>query len=158
VNDSNNGLMGREVFHTENCRTEVGKWRSVTSPPLRMLLNSRVIRLLTASMLAGISIGLVGSAFRYVLIAADSGRNALIAWAHAWPHLGWLLPVALALVGVAVARIVVVRFAPMAEGSGIQRVEAASAWVWQYGCVMFGRTHGSRPQPASCSVCRIATD
>ena len=67
---------------------------------------------------------MVGSAFRYLLIAADNGRNALVASAHAWPYLGWLLPVALALAGVAVARLMVVRFAPMAEGSGIQRVEA----------------------------------
>lgn len=38
------------------------------------------------------------------------------------PH--WLAPVALGLVGAAAARILVVRFAPAAEGSGIQRVEA----------------------------------
>jgi len=88
------------------------------------LLKSRVIRISTASLLAGISIGLVGGAFRYLLIAADSRRDALIAWAHAWPYIGWLAPVALGLVGAAAARILVVRFAPEAEGSGIQRVEA----------------------------------
>src|SRR5271166_4621694 len=88
------------------------------------LLNSRVIRISTASVLAGICIGLVGGAFRYCLIAADNGRGALIVWAHAWPYIGWLAPVALGLVGAAAARILVVRFAPEAEGSGIQRVEA----------------------------------
>src|SRR5271157_554195 len=88
------------------------------------LLNSRVIRISTASILAGVLIGLVGGAFRYLLIAADSWRNALIAWAHRWPHIGWLAPVALGLVCVAVARLLVVQFAPAAEGSGIQRVEA----------------------------------
>src|SRR5271166_3887773 len=88
------------------------------------LLNSRVIRISTASILAGVLIGLVGGAFRYLLIAANNGRNALIAWAHRWPHTGWLAPVALGLVCAAVARILVVQFAPAAEGSGIQRVEA----------------------------------
>ena len=88
------------------------------------LLTSRVIRIATASVLTGILIGLVGGAFRYLLISADRGRDAFIAWAHAWPWIGWLAPVGLGLVGAAVARIMVVRFAPVAEGSGIQRVEA----------------------------------
>jgi len=88
-------------------------------------LNSRIIRISIASILAGIFIGLVGGAFRYLLIAADNQRNALIAWAHAWPYIGWLPPVALGLVGAGLARFLVVRFAPTAEGSGVQRVEAA---------------------------------
>ena len=88
------------------------------------MLNSRVIRISTASLLAGIFIGLVGGAFRYLLIAADNQRTALIAWAHAWPYIGWLAPVALGVVGAGLARFLVVRFAPMAEGSGVQRVEA----------------------------------
>jgi len=87
-------------------------------------MNNRVIRIAIASILAGLSIGLVGGAFRCVLIAADGWRNALIAWAHAWPRIGWLCPIALGLVGAGVARILVVQFAPSAEGSGIQRVEA----------------------------------
>lgn len=88
------------------------------------LLNSRVIRISTAGLLAGIFIGLVGGAFRYCLMAADKGRDALIAWAHAWPYIGWLAPVALGLAGAGLARFLVVRFAPTAEGSGVQRVEA----------------------------------
>jgi chloride channel protein, CIC family len=88
------------------------------------LLDSRIIRIATASIFAGILIGLIGGAFRYLLIAADNGRAALIAWAHAWPSIGWLAPVALGLVGAALARFLVVRFAPTAEGSGVQRVEA----------------------------------
>ncbi len=91
------------------------------------ILNSRVVRISIASILTGSLIGLVGGAFRYCLIAVDSGRNALIAGAHAWPHLGWLAPVALALTGAGLARFLVVRFAPIAEGSGVQRVEAALA-------------------------------
>lgn len=89
------------------------------------LLNSRVIRISTASLLTGLLIGLVGGAFRYCLIAADSGRDALISWAHGWPYVGWLAPVALGIVGAAVARLMVVRISPEAEGSGVQRVEAA---------------------------------
>jgi CIC family chloride channel protein len=89
------------------------------------LLNSRVIRISAASMLTGLLVGLVGGAFRYCLIAADTGRNALIARAHAWPHLGWLVPVAFGLAGASLARFLVVRFSPIDEGSGVQRVEAA---------------------------------
>jgi chloride channel protein, CIC family len=87
-------------------------------------LNSRVIRISIASILAGIFVGLVGGAFRYLLTVADGRRDALVAWARAWPHVGWLAPVALGLVGATVARLLVVRFAPAAEGSGIQQVEA----------------------------------
>src|SRR5271167_1009864 len=88
------------------------------------VLNSRVIRISTASILAGICIGLVGGAFRYCLIAADNGRDALIERAHTWPYIGWLAPIALSLAGASLARFLVVRFAPTAEGSGVQRVEA----------------------------------
>jgi CIC family chloride channel protein len=88
------------------------------------VLSGRVTRISVTSIIAGASIGLVGGAFRYLLIAADHGRNAVIAWAHAWPHIGWLAPVALGLVGAGLARYLVVRFAPRAEGSGIQVVEA----------------------------------
>jgi len=91
---------------------------------LRTLSNSRVIRLSAGSILAGILIGLVGGAFRYLLIVLDHWRDELIRLAHFWPHIGWLAPVALGLVGAAVARAIVIRFAPLAEGSGIQHVEA----------------------------------
>ncbi len=88
------------------------------------LLNSRVIRLALASLLTGILIGIVGGAFRYLLITADNLRDVLVVWAHAWPRVGCVAPVALGLVGAALARFMVVRFAPSAEGSGVQRVEA----------------------------------
>ncbi len=88
------------------------------------LLNSRVIRLATASVLTGILIGIVGGAFRYLLITADNLRNLLVLWSHRWPYIGWLAPLALGLLGAALARLLVVRFAPSAEGSGVQRVEA----------------------------------
>jgi chloride channel protein, CIC family len=108
--------------HRQSCRAN--SQRIDACSILMTLLNSRVIRISTASILAGIFIGLVGGAFRYLLIAADDWRNLLIAWAHRWPYIGWVAPVALGLVGAAAARILVVRFAPAAEGSGIQRVEA----------------------------------
>ena len=88
------------------------------------LPNSRVIRLSAGSILAGILIGLVGGAFRYLLIVLDHWRDELIRLAHFWPHIGWLAPVALGLGGAALARAIVIRFAPLAEGSGIQHVEA----------------------------------
>lgn len=88
------------------------------------LLHSRLIRISAASILAGICIGVVGGAFRYCLIVADMLRGELIASAHSRPYIGWLVPVALGLSGAAVARFLVLRFAPTAEGSGVQRVEA----------------------------------
>ena len=88
------------------------------------VLNSRVIRLATASVLTGALIGMVGGAFRYCLISADNLRGVLVVWAHTWPYIGWVAPVLLGLVGAGLARILVVRFAPTAEGSGVQRVEA----------------------------------
>jgi CIC family chloride channel protein len=89
-----------------------------------ILLNSRVVRIATASVLGGILIGLVGGAFRYLLIMADGLRSELVTWAHARPYTGWLWPVALGAGGAWLARLLVVKFAPNAEGSGVQRVEA----------------------------------
>jgi len=88
------------------------------------LLNSRVIRLAVASILGGALIGFVGGAFRYFLIVSDRLRGELITWAGRWPHIGWLIPVALGAAGAGLARWLVVKFAPTAEGSGVQRVEA----------------------------------
>ena len=88
------------------------------------LLNSRVIRIVSASVLGGLLIGVVGGAFRYLLITSDNLRGSLIAWAHRWPHVGWLLPIALGAGGAWLARLLVLKFAPTAEGSGVQRVEA----------------------------------
>ena len=88
------------------------------------LLNSRIIRISLASVLTGMLIGIVGGLFRFFLILADHLRDLLVLWAHAWPYIGWLAPVALGVVGAAVARVMVVRISPEAEGSGVQRVEA----------------------------------
>ena len=75
---------------------------------------------------AGAAVGLVGGAFRWLLLRADTGRTALLHWAHHWPAAGWLAPVALVAAGAAAARYLV-RFAPLASGSGVQDVEA----VWR---------------------------
>ena len=88
------------------------------------LSNSRIVRISVASLATGLLIGGVGAAFRLLLIKADDLRNELVLWAHRWPYAGWLLPMAVGLVGATVARWLVVRFAPTAGGSGVQRVEA----------------------------------
>jgi len=88
------------------------------------LLNSRVMRISVASLATGLLIGGVGGAFRLLLIKADALRDQIVLWAHSWPYGGWLVPVAVGLVGATLARLLVVRFAPHAEGSGVQRVEA----------------------------------
>jgi len=75
---------------------------------------------------AGAAVGLAGGAFRWLLLRADTGRTALLHWAHHWPAAGWLAPVALVAAGAAAARYLV-RFAPLASGSGVQDVEA----VWR---------------------------
>ncbi len=73
--------------------------------------------------LAGVVIGLVGGAFRWLLEACDRLRFELVAWAHQLPGPGWLIPVAAAAAGATLAALVV-RWEPIAQGSGIQHVEA----------------------------------
>jgi len=90
-------------------------------------LDYRAVRITAAALLTGLLIGAVGAAFRFLLSKADDLRYALVVWAHAWPYLGWLAPVALGTLGAVVSRLMVARFAPEAEGSGIQRVEALYA-------------------------------
>ncbi|MGA9243846.1 MAG: H(+)/Cl(-) exchange transporter ClcA [Silvibacterium sp.] len=91
------------------------------------VLDYRAVRIAAASLLTGLMIGAVGGAFRLLLSKADDSRYALVVWAHAWPHLGLLAPVTLGTLGAIAARLMVARFAPEAEGSGIQRVEAVFA-------------------------------
>lgn len=96
------------------------QWRSHAMLPFR----PRVIKITAASVCTGVAIGLVGGAFRYVLLACDHLRDLLVATAHGWPHLGWLLPVLFVALGAGLARLLVIRFAPFAAGSGVQHVEA----------------------------------
>lgn len=73
--------------------------------------------------LAGVVIGFVGGAFRWCLQIADGWRVDLVDWAHQLPGPGWLVPMAMAAIGAALAALVV-RWVPLAAGSGIQHVEA----------------------------------
>lgn len=88
------------------------------SPP------AHLIRLAWVSALAGIVTGLVGSAFRVSLIWADTARGNMVTFAHQWPEFGWLIPMAVAAICVAMAYTLVQRFAPVASGSGVQHIEA----------------------------------
>ena len=85
---------------------------------------SGLLRLAVAGLAVGALAGLVGSAFHVVVDRADALRDALVAWSHAAPWIGWLAPVGLAAAAAFVARWLVRRFAPEAAGSGVQRVEA----------------------------------
>jgi chloride channel protein, CIC family len=86
--------------------------------------SSSLLRLGFASLISGALIGVVGASFRYCLQGADAARNQLLQWAHHWPAWGWVAPVAATALAAALARFLVVRFCPIAAGSGIQRVEA----------------------------------
>jgi len=98
--------------------------KSMLRLPLTSFLKSRLIRLVVASILGGILIGFVGGAFRYFLIMSDRLRTEVIGWAQGFPYIGWIIPVALGAIGAWLARLLVLKFAPTAEGSGVQRVEA----------------------------------
>ena len=74
--------------------------------------------------LVGAASGLVGALFRLCLAQADRWRDALIAWAHGWEFLGFLLVCAGCATAVAAAAWLVRRVSPHASGSGIPHVEA----------------------------------
>jgi CIC family chloride channel protein len=67
---------------------------------------------------------MVGLLFRAALTGADSLRNALIAWAHNLPVLGWIFPVLFTLLGAVISVAITRRYAPEAAGSGIPHMEA----------------------------------
>src|SRR6201996_2351720 len=94
-------------------------WR----PPMRFV-NPRLYRVAAASVLGGMLIGIGGGLFRYCLILSDTLRTRMIARAPLDPHIGWLLPLLVGVAGAFLARLMVVKLAPTAEGSGVQRVEA----------------------------------
>lgn len=89
--------------------------------------DTRLLRMSLASVLAGAMIGVVGGAFRWCLTAAERFRDSLIVWSHGSPYIGWTVPVAAAMLAVALARLLVLKLAPEASGSGIHRVEAIMA-------------------------------
>lgn len=76
-----------------------------------------------AATIGGVLIGFVGGAFRWCLRRADVLRGELIDWTHQLPGPGWLIPMATTALCAALAA-AVVRWMPLASGSGIQHVEA----------------------------------
>lgn len=85
-----------------------------------------LVLLCVLATLAGVAIGFVGGAFRWLLIEADHLRLELVTWSHAAGGPSWLLPILAAAAGAAIGRFFVV-LVPLAGGSGIQDVEA----VWR---------------------------
>ena len=90
-------------------------------------LTSRLLRMSAACLLSGILVGAVGGSFRWCLLRVETLRGFLVAWAHGQPAMGWLEPILVCGIAVSLARLLVLRFAPEAAGSGIQRVEAITA-------------------------------
>jgi len=89
--------------------------------------DTRLIRMTLASVIVGAMTGVVGGSFRWCLERAEQFRDKTVQWSHSDPYVGWIVPVVLALVAVAIARLLVLKLAPAASGSGIHRVEAIMA-------------------------------
>ena len=81
------------------------------------------LHICVTAIVAGVLIGFVGGAFRWCLQRADELRIDVVDWAHKLPGPGWLVPMAAAAAGAALAALIV-RWEPLAAGSGIQHVEA----------------------------------
>ena len=81
------------------------------------------VHICVTAIVAGVLIGFVGGAFRWCLQIADDLRIDFVDWAHKLPGPGWLVPMAAAAAGATLAALVV-RWEPLAAGSGIQHVEA----------------------------------
>lgn len=74
------------------------------------------------AIVAGVAVGFLGGAFRWLLVEAAAFRVGLSAWAHTVPF-GWLVVILFTAAGATIAA-VLVRVSPRAAGSGIQDVEA----------------------------------
>lgn len=81
------------------------------------------VHICVTAIVAGVFIGFIGAAFRWCLQAADRLRIDLVDWAHRLPGPGWLVPIAATALGATLAALIV-RWEPLAAGSGIQHVEA----------------------------------
>lgn len=75
------------------------------------------------AIVAGVAIGFIGGAFRWCLEHADRLRVDVVEWTHGLPGPAWLIPMAAAATGAALAALIV-RWVPLAAGSGIPHVEA----------------------------------
>ncbi len=81
-------------------------------------------RLFPRAALVGVLAGLLAVAFRVVLAAGESIRNALLVWAHHVAGFGGLSLVLFGAVGAALAVFLVRHVAPETSGSGIPHLEA----------------------------------
>lgn len=81
------------------------------------------VHICVTAIIAGVFIGFIGGAFRWCLQTADELRVDVVGWAHTIPGPGWLVPMAAAASGATLAALIV-RWEPLAAGSGIQHVEA----------------------------------
>lgn len=84
-----------------------------------------LLPLVLVAMVAGALTGLVGAAFRMTLVAAAGWRDALVHWSDGLGAWGFMVPVTSVALCAALARWLV-RFAPVAAGSGVQHVEAVA--------------------------------
>ena len=82
-------------------------------------------RLCWVAVVCGVVIGFVGGAFRWCLRQADERRLELLEWVHSAPAPALLIPVAVTAGGAGLAALIV-RWTPLAAGSGIQHVEAVA--------------------------------
>ncbi|WP_395727698.1 ClC family H(+)/Cl(-) exchange transporter [Nakamurella sp.] len=87
---------------------------------------SGLVRLSALAAIAGVAIGFVGGAFRWVLERAERVRIGVVDWANAAGGPSWLVPILIVAAGAGIAR-ALVTLVPLAGGSGIQHVEA----VWR---------------------------
>ena len=83
-----------------------------------------LLALALLAIVAGALAGLVGAIFRFCLEQADRLRDVLIARAHGWKAVGFLLVIAACAAATALAARLVRRYSPHASGSGIPHVEA----------------------------------
>jgi CIC family chloride channel protein len=83
-----------------------------------------LLALALLALVAGALAGLVGAIFRLCLAQADRLRDVLIARAHGWQAVGFLLVLAACAAATALAAWLVRRYSPHASGSGIPHVEA----------------------------------
>lgn len=81
-------------------------------------------RLFPRAALVGLLAGLLAIAFRAVLAAGDSLRNALLVQAHHNASFGWILPLGFSAISASLSVFLVRQYAPEASGSGIPHLEA----------------------------------
>jgi CIC family chloride channel protein len=83
-----------------------------------------LLRIFSASIAAGVAVGILGSLFRIALDTATRWRESLVDAAQITPVWGFMGVVAATAGATIAARYLVLAFAPVAAGSGVQHVEA----------------------------------